>query len=312
MKIVGVFNDCTGYGVLGEQIYQSFVRAGISVFKEDISNYAPTTDTVLLVQPPWVSIPISGPLIWFTMLESTGMGSISLLNRADKVIVPSSFSSSTLLARGLCTPIYHCPLWADFKPNTPKDYSSNCKFGYIARVYDGGSRKNIDFLIEAFLEAFASFSLVKLSIKKDPHSPKIQISDPRVEIISEDWSAEKLTIWESTLDVYVSPSRGEGWGFCTANALGAGIPVISTMETGMKEYFSEIGGWPLDFNWVPVDSDSTINYGGYWASPTKSSLIKALKESSIYRNRIQKNPFLCVRSYTRERFMSNIVRICQE
>jgi glycosyltransferase involved in cell wall biosynthesis len=50
-------------------------------------------------------------------------------------------------------------------------------------------------------------------------------------------------------EVFVLPSRTEGFGIAVAEALGAGVPVITTHGAPWPELETEQCGW-----WVPIDS----------------------------------------------------------
>lgn len=315
LQVVGVFNDSTGYGRLAEEVSTSLHREGWHISKVDVESSLLSLSRdipTIIVQPPWVHHPRDLQVYWFTMIESTGMGDIDLLNQSKGVIVPNTFSSAVLLSRGLDVPVKQCPLWADSHPPVINPYYGKTRFGYALRVYDGGVRKNYKLLIDSFQKAFPDRSDVLLSIKVDANASVPYPQDRRIELIKAEWTPVQMDSWLSSLDVFVSPSHGEGWGFSIVDALSRNIPVIAAPVEGVQEYFNVLGGWPIEFDWSRVDIRSTIDYGGFWPAPREDSLIQALQEATDVKVRLFKTPSVCVRTFTRERFGKTLSKILCE
>jgi len=105
------------------------------------------------------------------------------------------------------------------------------------------------------------------------------ISDKRVKIISEDWLPSHVKTWLSkTVDVYLYPSKGEGFGMTPREAMAAGCPTILSNNTGMAEVCNDEYNWP-----IPVHHLENSPLGGSWRIPDWDAVIEVMKW--MYHNR---------------------------
>lgn len=49
----------------------------------------------------------------------------------------------------------------------------------------------------------------------------------------------------ASVDAFVLPSRGEGWGRPHVEAMSMGLPIIATNWSGTTEYLDESVGYPI-------------------------------------------------------------------
>ena len=60
-------------------------------------------------------------------------------------------------------------------------------------------------------------------------------------------------------DVFVLPTRGEGWGRPASEAMAMGLPAIITAWSGPSEFVTKANGYPLDYRLTPADvNDFTV------------------------------------------------------
>lgn len=131
-------------------------------------------------------------------------------------------------------------------------------------------RKGIDLLIRAFEDEFRSDEPVSLLLKSTPDAQTdFEIRDPRIELISNVASAEELLSLLQRIDVYVLPSRGEGFGLTGLEAMSTGLPVIATNWSGPAEYLDPEYSFPLSYRMVDAAGTESnyVVYHGHWAEP---------------------------------------------
>lgn len=73
--------------------------------------------------------------------------------------------------------------------------------------------------------------------------PRSQL--PPVEVITEFITREQLRDMYADADVFVLPTRGEGWGLPIVEAMAMELPVIVTNYSGPTEYLTEENSFPL-------------------------------------------------------------------
>src|SRR5262249_11530433 len=123
----------------------------------------------------------------------------------------------------------------------------------------------------AFEQAFPTEKDVRL-IMKSQHlhfglgAAIPYVSDKRVSFVNDTWSRAQLVKFLHNADVFIWPSRGEGFALPPLQAALTGLPVIMTTHTGMAEYYDpryfykiEDAGMseaPLYGRWIDPDIDS--------------------------------------------------------
>ena len=95
-------------------------------------------------------------------------------------------------------------------------------------------------------------------------------------------SEDQLIGLYKSVDAFVLPSRGEGWGRPYMEAMAMGLPVIATNWSGPTAFVTEDNGYLLKIKGL-VDANLDAFPGHKWAEPDKD----ALKELLI---RIRDNP----------------------
>jgi glycosyltransferase involved in cell wall biosynthesis len=86
-------------------------------------------------------------------------------------------------------------------------------------------------------------------------------------------------------NVFVLPTKGEGWGLPLIEAAAAGMPIITTMYSGHTEFLNPIQSSvvPVEYDMVPIACpDYEYCYPtedqdwGMWAQPGLQSIVQAL------------------------------------
>lgn len=225
--------------------------------------------------------------VWSTMWESTYLGSdvVKKLNSVELVIVPSAWVRDIFARNGVhADRIEVVPLGVDlavFQP-VPRSESGIFRFGSSGRRSHGGVRKGHEDVIAAFRSEFRTEADVALSLKLWPDClaavPALEVpDDPRIEVDTTPLPIQGLADWYRRNDVYVSGSRGEGFGLQPLASMACGVPVIATGCTGDSEYFTEDVGWRLRWNMEPGIGEYTGR--GHLARPTIDSLRSRMREA---------------------------------
>ncbi len=111
-------------------------------------------------------------------------------------------------------------------------------------------RKGVDVLLEAYFAAFDGSSDVSLILKTfpNPHNRVGEMLEllraahpnpPDVRWIDRDLDDLEIQALYGFADCYVHPARGEGFGLPVAEAMAAGVPVISVAYSGLADFVSE-------------------------------------------------------------------------
>jgi glycosyltransferase involved in cell wall biosynthesis len=206
---------------------------------------------------------------------------VANLNRAAGVIVPCHEVERWFRESGVTAPIAVVPLGYDpevFIPGAPQS-SGRLRFGCAGRTKHGRVRKGLDEVLEAFLEAFPTDAGVELHVKCWPDCTVKTTGDPRIVVNRQSLSIESLANWYRSIDVFVSASRGEGFGLQPLQAMACGIPHIAPVWGGHRAYMTPSTGWAVDFHEEPAEGDI---YGGLgnWCIPHRESLVKLMREAA--------------------------------
>ncbi|MGP0029175.1 MAG: glycosyltransferase [Acidimicrobiales bacterium] len=138
-------------------------------------------------------------------------------------------------------------------------------------------RKGIDVLLDAYAAAFDGQSDVTLVLKTFPN-PHNQVGEllqqlrsrhpnpPDVRWIDRDLDDRELQGLYNLSDCYVHPARGEGFGLPVAEAMSAGVPVISVAHSGLADFVSGETAVTIPFRLEPAGSHMDIA-GSMWAEP---------------------------------------------
>ena len=148
-------------------------------------------------------------------------------------------------------------------------------------------RKGVDVLLDSYFAAFDGRSDVSLILKTFPN-PHNQVGEllerllaahpnpPDVRWIDRDLDDREVEALYGLADGYVHPARGEGFGLPVAEAMAAGVPVISLAYSGLADFVSEETAVTIPFTLeearTHLDLDRSI-----WAEPDGESLTVELK-----------------------------------
>jgi glycosyltransferase involved in cell wall biosynthesis len=147
-------------------------------------------------------------------------------------------------------------------------------------------RKGADVLLESYFAAFDGSSNVSLILKTFPN-PHNHVGDilerlreahpnpPDVRWIDRDLDDREIQALYGLADCYVHPARGEGFGLPVAEAMAAGVPVISVAYSGLADFVSDDTAVTIPFTLELAQTHLDLERST-WAEPDRDRLTAEL------------------------------------
>jgi glycosyltransferase involved in cell wall biosynthesis len=162
----------------------------------------------------------------------------------------------------------------------------------IGTFGDLSIRKGIDVLIRAFFAEFGPEEPVRLLVKQtygDEHHRvewPVEPDNRRFVVRTGFLDQEALLGFLGEMDLFVLPSRGEGFGLCGLEAMATGLPTIATNWSGMADYLDPDDSFPLNYRLVDADGAyvSHTRYFGQWAEPDERHLRQLMRWAFEHRS----------------------------
>jgi glycosyltransferase involved in cell wall biosynthesis len=254
----------------------------------------------------FVAMPIHGHFrgrnIQWVVFESTRIPEAiqPAIQGADQVWVPSAWGHSVLTAHGIdADRIRIVPEGVDgarfhAHGRRPRTAARPLRFLTVGKYEQ---RKGIDETIEAFAKVYANHPQAELIIKSNYFTNHRQKYDAlhakisgldNVSLLWGEMTETQLADLYRACDVFVLPTRAEGWGLPLIEAVAAGLPVITTMHSGHTEFLEHVTDSVLPVAHVMTRIDcpeycsyypDTMNDWGVWASPDVDSLVTCMQQA---------------------------------
>ena len=209
--------------------------------------------------------------------------SVTLLNRYDRVLVPSRFNASVFEASGVTSPLRVVPHIVR-PPRLPLEPSTaNGKFIFYL-IATWTTRKAILDVVSAYVTAFTAADDVLLAIHTTPEdliaSARAGRTDqaaglrypaswitlanalaghrraPPIKLSTRRLTRDQVETLHARGDCFVSLSRGEGWGLGAFDAAAFGHPVIVTGWGGTLEFLPTDYPYCVQYDLEPTTSDA--------------------------------------------------------
>jgi len=221
---------------------------------------------------------------------------VPILNRYDRVLVPSHFNEAVFRSSGVTVPITVVPHVARPVRTSAFDgrkEDDNRFVFYLVATWT--TRKAILDVVEAFLAAFTSAHDVVLIIHTTPvdyvaharrresdtrHSDATwftlaralggRANVPDIVLSTRKLSQAEMDELHARCDCFVSLSRGEGWGLGAFEAAARGKPVIVTGWSAAREFLPPDYPYFVDYDLIPTVDDESDEWwqprdGERWA-----------------------------------------------
>lgn len=242
---------------------------------------------------------------------------VKKINEMDLVLVPCNENILAARRCGVIVPMHKIVHTFDTdkysKNHEPLIIPGVDNYFKFLSICQYSKKKGVDALLKAYLSEFTEKDNTLLILKtyigpNDGEKEKGHIPGlinamkgilrlknyPRILLLHEIMTDEQIARLYKTSDCYVLPSRGEGWGIPCFDALGYGLPAISTGWAGPTEFITEDCGWLVDYNMSPVidmnhPHDFMYTAKDNWAEPHVCDLKRAMREAhSLWKCRSSK------------------------
>jgi hypothetical protein len=301
-------NDYSGFGRFGLWTGKSLEMAGVPVgydvickdeqFREvgewQRSRIVEDATEAWRLQAHYLGYPIAAgkATLYFTMAEVTGVlpAHAAEFNKCKAVIVPCRFNAEGFRDSGVAVPIHVVnPGLAPEEGFGLVEGQGATRTGGTFRVLfagmlqHGGMRKGVRDAIAGFLaafpdpEAYPDAELVlKLWPTCLPHVGPIP-SDRRIRVITDPFTTHELADLYRQCTVLLAPTKGEGWGLHTFEAMGCGVPPIICLASGTADFADASTAYPLEYDW----REATGYYAGHgrWHVPRPDSIVRQLRRA---------------------------------
>lgn len=231
---------------------------------------------LMLVNPMYSSTP-GKKVIRYTMWETTRLPSewVQQLNKAELVIVPSTWNKESFIENGVKTPIKVVPLGYDPSVFTPLPIRRDkFVFGVAGRISHGPERKGVGRAIELFQRRFENVDDVELHVKVHPDCKLPTITDSRIKITAEHLDWQGVMRWFHKISCFLSLATAEGFGLWQIQAMACGRPLIASRFSAMADYHSDETGYVIPHSMVTAEG-----MGGQWAAMSDDDIVEAMMES---------------------------------
>lgn len=250
--------------------------------------------------------------VCMTTFETDSLPSkwIMPIRAMDYVITFSHFNEETFENSGINRPIYVVPHGVDtdmYSPEVrPIESIARATMGkYVfGSNFDWTNRKNPTALLKAYFKAFEGNKSVAMVLKVYHQFPlersvqtiKRRIEDikaeckvanpPQVILISDMLSSDDMPKFYASINCFVLPTRGEGWGLPLSEAMSTGLPTIATDWGGQTEFMHKDNSYLIQSKLVDIEHKEVMHqplYAGHrWAEVNLDMLIDTMRY--VHRN----------------------------
>lgn len=289
----------------------TLLRADESRLLNRFASLAPSQTSPLLFHllPTQVpNLPDGRPSVVRTMEETDGLGEgwTAACNRFTEVWVPSNFNFETFANAGVDPRklrIVPGAIDTDFwtPDNGGLDITGFRGFRFLS-IFDFMSRKGWDLLVTAYCRAFRASDDVSLTLKATDlvaraEARKLDLSAeiqgflartfperfrsgdlPHIIPLPMNFTDQELAQIYGSHDVFVVPSRAEGWGRAHFEAMSCAMPTIGTRWGGNLAFMNDENSYLVDVEaLVPAERDTARYSGRRWAQPSVEHLQTLLR-----------------------------------
>ncbi|APH06596.1 glycosyltransferase [Bacillus weihaiensis] len=225
---------------------------------------------------------------------------VKKLNELSEIWVPSKFNIETFHHSGVDrNKLQIMPGAIDeakFNRHHVKPYSipTSRTFTFLS-VFDWSIRKGWDILLKSYIESFTDEDdvtlVIKLSRINEPTAKVEQLineikqesnckNPPHILLIDKEMTEDEIIQLYCACDVFVLPTRGEGWGRPFMEAMALEIPVIATNWSGHLEFMNETNSYLIEVEkLIPVPSSMPPHFLNHlWAQPSLEHLKVLMKK----------------------------------
>ena len=275
-----------------DPIIQTTIRAG---FQQSLGCAGIKLD---LAEAMRVATFTGSPRIFYTMTEVDRLPPswVEALNNVDEVWTTCSWCQRVFLESGVVRPVRIVPEAVDtslFTPTIGLSSEPHDRFRFLA-VGKFEERKNYAALFRAYTDEFDVDEAVELIIcfGREP-TFKSNYFDSRfganaskrhapIRFLSPIMNRTAMANLYRSVDAFVLPTRGEGWGLPAMEAMASALPGITTGIGPMIEYSNNQTAFLLDYELVQAGDANCQTFHEYfkwgrWAEPSIAQLRRFMR-----------------------------------
>lgn len=253
-----------GYERTAERLRLATEAAGVEW--EDVGARTPRAKVVLHVCPPHLFRPV--PLRWnvlFSMWETERLppAMVQQIRLADRHVVPSHFCAETWARDGLVADVVPLGLHERYLAADTSRQLIRTSDAARLRVLAVGSkinRKGWDLLARSWHATLATLGDlahdVELYVKAIGDGSTKSYLGGRLLFDQRDFSDDDMVRLYESADIYVTASRGEGFGLTALEAMASGCFVVAPALGGLREFVNNLTALV-----VPCSQRASIDYG---------------------------------------------------
>lgn len=172
-----------------------------------------------------------------------------------------------------------------------------CTGGTSIRTTGNTERKDINSVIHSFKEEFSNENSVKLYVKlsTDDYYKERKFIDDQIVFFPTFKEESDYASFIGKTDVFVSPSKAEGWGFMQIQSLSVGRKVISPFYSSLTEFLNNANSYRVNFEEKLASSGWGVS-GGLWAYADPISLKKQMRKAFLDKKQLRENWLSCSKS----------------
>jgi len=258
--------------------------------------------------------------VGYTVWETSRLphGWAKLCNMLSEIWVPCDWNVDVFKSSGVIVPVKkveHAIDLSQFENVEPAQIPGAAGLFKFYSIFQWTERKNPYGLIRAYLSEFYQEDNVVLVLKTYHmnHTPtdKASVENelkriikeshlkfiPRVSLIHEAMSRDKILGLHAAGDCFVLPHRAEGWGMVPFEAMAMGKPAISTNFGGNLEFMNDSNSYLIGSLSTPVSGMPWSIYDArqMWAEPDLADLKAKMRfvfnnrEAAVEKGRIAKS-----------------------
>jgi glycosyltransferase involved in cell wall biosynthesis len=223
---------------------------------------------------------------------------------ADEIWVPGKFLYPIFSGAGIpeqkLTVVQEALNTELYNPDTVRPISLPGEKGFkFFSMFKWEPRKGWDLLLRAYFEEFSKNEDVVLYLqtylymsKKNAHKREaieavihkwatkngFNISTiPAIEVLCKKVPTNVVPRIFKSMDAFVLPTHGEGWGLPTMQAMGMGLPTIATNWSGLTEFMTPATSYPITVERMVQAKGRDFKKGQLWADPSLSHLKQLMR-----------------------------------
>lgn len=199
---------------------------------------------------------------------------------ADLIIVPSDFCAQAFAKRGWESKLVPLGIEHDLWPPVKRPRRRPLTF---LQYESCNVRKGFFELFRAFRVAFGDDPSFRIIFKTTRAENALPLHEyPNMEVRRGEYTREEMHALLAEADIFVFPSRGEGFGHTPLEALSSGLPVIAPNAHGIATYWN--GELMRGFKTYPCVAryDHIKEPVGYYQAADVHDLARAMKEAAAW------------------------------